>query len=299
MMSNKNLIYIGGPTAVGKSAIAIEIAKYFSTEIISCDSRQFYKEMVIGTAVPSKDQLNEINHHFIQDRSIINHFPVGEYEKEAIKIINKLFEKTNILILVGGSGLYANSILYGLDSIPKIEKITIDKVNKTYEEMGLKHIQNLLKKIDFEYYNKVDLNNHRRIIRALAVSIETKNPYSSFLNNTNQERNFIEHVYIINEDRDRLYNKINNRVDQMLENGLENEAKSLIKLNHLKALQTLGYKEWIPYWKGNCNKIDVINEIKRNSRRYAKRQLTWFKKYKLAKWMEPNESINSIIKNHK
>ena len=299
MMSNKNLIYIGGPTAVGKSAIAIEIAKYFSTEIISCDSRQFYKEMVIGTAVPSKDQLNEINHHFIQDRSIINHFPVGEYEREAIKIINKLFEKTNILILVGGSGLYANSILYGLDSIPKLKKITIDKVNKTYEEMGLKHIQNLLKKIDFEYYNKVDLNNHRRIIRALAVSIETKNPYSSFLNNTNQERNFIEHVYIINEDRDRLYNKINNRVDQMLENGLENEAKSLIKLNHLKALQTLGYKEWIPYWKGNCNKIDVINEIKRNSRRYAKRQLTWFKKYKSAKWMEPNESINSIIKNHK
>ena len=299
MMSNKNLIYIGGPTAVGKSAIAIEIAKYFSTEIISCDSRQFYKEMVIGTAVPSKDQLNEINHHFIQDRSIINHFPVGEYEKEAIKIINKLFEKTNILILVGGSGLYANSILYGLDSIPKIKKITIDKVNKTYEEMGLKHIQNLLKKIDFEYYNKVDLNNHRRIIRALTVSMETKNPYSSFLNNTNQERNFMEHIYIINEDRDRLYNKINNRVDQMLENGLENEAKSLIKLNHLKALQTLGYKEWIPYWKGNCNKIDVINEIKRNSRRYAKRQLTWFKKYKLAKWMEPNESINSIIKNHK
>ena len=166
MMSNKNLIYIGGPTAVGKSAIAIEIAKYFSTEIISCDSRQFYKEMVIGTAVPSKDQLNEINHHFIQDRSIINHFPVGEYEKEAIKIINKLFEKTNILILVGGSGLYANSILYGLDSIPEIKKITIDKVNNTYEEMGLKHIQNLLKKIDFEYYNKVDLNNHRRIIRA-------------------------------------------------------------------------------------------------------------------------------------
>ena len=299
MMSNKNLIYIGGPTAVGKSAIAIAIAKYFSTEIISCDSRQFYKEMVIGTAVPSKDQLNEINHHFIQDRSIINHFPVGEYEKEAIKVINKLFEKTNILILVGGSGLYANSILYGLDSIPKLKKITIDKVNKTYEEMGLKHIQNLLKKIDFEYYNKVDLNNHRRIIRALAVSIETKNPYSSFLNNTNQERNFIEHVYIINEDRDRLYNKINNRVDQMLENGLENEAKSLIKLNHLKALQTLGYKEWIPYWKGNCNKIDVINEIKRNSRRYAKRQLTWFKKYKSAKWMEPNESINSIIKNHR
>ena len=299
MMSNKNLIYIGGPTAVGKSAIAIEIAKYFSTEIISCDSRQFYKEMVIGTAVPSKDQLNEINHHFIQDRSIINHFPVGEYEREAIKIINKLFEKTNILILVGGSGLYANSILYGLDSIPKIKKITIDKVNKTYEEMGLKHIQNLLKKIDFEYYNKVDLNNHRRIIRALTVSMETKNPYSSFLNNTNQERNFMEHIYIINEDRDRLYNKINNRVEQMLENGLENEAKSLIKLNHLKALQTLGYKEWIPYWKGNCNKIDVINEIKRNSRRYAKRQLTWFKKYKSAKWMEPNESINSIIKNHK
>ena len=299
MMCDKNLIYIGGPTAVGKSLIAIEIAKHFSTEIVSCDSRQFYKELKIGTAPPSKDELNKINHHFIQDRSVLDHLSAGEYEKEAINIINNLFKKTKNLILVGGSGLYAHSILFGLDSLPNISKHTLDEVNNIYIDKGLTHIQNLLKKIDFEYYNKVDLNNHRRIIRALSVSIESKTPYSSFLGRINQKRNFKEHIYVINEDRDKLYNKINFRVDQMIENGLEIEAKSLNKMKHLRALQTVGYKEWLPYWKGDCEKKNVIEEIKKNSRRYAKRQLTWFKKYKSAKWMKPHESINSIIGYHK
>ena len=299
MMCDKNLIYIGGPTAVGKSLIAIEIAKHFSTEIISCDSRQFYKELKIGTAPPSKDELNKINHHFIQDRSVLDHLSAGEYEKEAINIINNLFKKTKNLILVGGSGLYAHSILFGLDSLPNISKHTLDEVNNIYINKGLTHIQNLLKKIDFEYYNKVDLNNHRRIIRALSVSIESKTPYSSFLGRINQKRNFKEHIYVINEDRDKLYNKINFRVDQMIENGLEIEAKYLNKMKHLRALQTVGYKEWLPYWNGECKKKNVIEEIKKNSRRYAKRQLTWFKKYKSAKWMKPHESINSIISYHK
>ena len=299
MMSDKKLIYIGGPTAVGKSEVAIKIAKYFSTKIISCDSRQFYKELQIGTAAPSKEELSIINHYFIHDRSVLNHLSVGEYKKEALRTINKLFEKTNILILVGGSGLYANSILYGLDSLPFVKKQTIDKVNHIYKEMGLIHIQKLLKKLDFEYYNKVDLNNHRRIIRALTISMETEIPYSNFLGKIIHKNDFKEHIYIINEDREKLYDKINRRVDHMIERGLESEARSLIKMNHLKPLQTLGYKEWIPYWKGNCDIENVTSEIKKNSRRYAKRQLTWFKRYESAKWLEPEYSINSIIKNHK
>ena len=181
MMSKNNLIYIGGPTGVGKSIVAIEVAKYFSTEIISCDSRQFYKEMSIGTAVPDKKQLNEVKHYFIQDRSVKNPLTVGKYQIEALNVINELFKKHKNVILVGGSGLYANSILFGLDKIPNVSSKTLNEVNYLYKDKGLKYITNLLRNYDFNYYNKVDLNNHRRIIRALSVCIECKKPYSSFL----------------------------------------------------------------------------------------------------------------------
>jgi len=254
-MSDKNLIYIGGPTAVGKTSIAIEIAKYFSTEIVSCDSRQFYKEMRIGTSIPSKNELKTVKHHFIQDRSALNHLSVGQFEKEAAKIINKLFQKKQTVVLVGGSGLYANSILFGLDSFPSISKNTIKHINNLYIDKGLKYLQSLLKKKDFKYYKEVDLNNHRRIIRALSVCIETNIPYSSFLGKVNQNRNFRSHIYIINEERKKLYNKINFRVDQMIQNGLEIEAKSLVEMKNLKALQTVGYKEWFSYWNGECEKV--------------------------------------------
>jgi len=298
-MSDKNLIYIGGPTAVGKTSIAIEIAKYFSTEIVSCDSRQFYKEMRIGTAIPSKDELKTIKHHFIQDRSVLNHLSVGQYEKEATKIINNLFQKNQTVVLVGGSGLYADSILFGLDSFPSISKNTIDHINNLYKNKGLEHLQNLLKEKDFKYYKKVDLNNHRRIIRALSVFTETNIPYSSFLGKVNQNRIFRNHIYIINDEREKLYNKINFRVDQMIQNGLEIEAKSLFEMKDLKALQTVGYKEWFSYWNGECEKYSVIEEIKKNTRRYSKRQLTWFKKYDSANWLNPQESINKILNNYK
>ena len=299
MMSDKNLIYIGGPTAVGKTSIAIEIAKYFSTEIVSCDSRQFYKEMRIGTSIPSKNELKTVKHHFIQDRSALNHLSVGQFEKEAAKIINKLFQKKQTVVLVGGSGLYANSILFGLDSFPSISKNTIKHINNLYIDKGLKYLQSLLKKKDFKYYKEVDLNNHRRIIRALSVCIETNIPYSSFLGKVNQNRNFRSHIYIINEERKKLYNKINFRVDQMIQNGLEIEAKSLVEMKNLKALQTVGYKEWFSYWNGECEKYSVIEEIKKNTRRYAKRQLTWFKKYDSANWLNPQNSINEILNNYK
>lgn len=299
MMSKNNLIFIGGPTAVGKTSVAIDVAKYFSTEIVSCDSRQFYKEMRIGTAVPSKIELNDINHHFIQDRSVLDHLSVGQYEKEALLIINNLFKKNKNVVLVGGSGLYATSILFGLDSFPNVSKSTKELINKLYINNGLEYLKSLLRDLDIEYYKKVDLNNHRRIIRALCICFETEKTYSSFLTNFNQERNFKNHIYIINDDREKLYNKINLRVDKMIQNGLEAEAKSLIKMKDLKSLQTVGYKEWFLYWDGHCEKKNVIEEIKKNTRRYAKRQLTWFKKYNSAKWLNKKESLNSILRDHK
>ena len=297
MMSKNNLIYIGGPTGVGKSIVAIEVAKYFSTEIISCDSRQFYKEMSIGTAVPDKKQLNEVKHYFIQDRSVKNPLTVGKYQIEALNVINELFKKHKNVILVGGSGLYANSILFGLDKIPNVSSKTLNEVNYLYKDKGLKYITNLLRNYDFNYYNKVDLNNHRRIIRALSVCIECKKPYSSFLGKENQKKNYSNHIYILNQDRKLLYERINNRVDLMVNTGLEVEAKTLSSMKSLKPLNTVGYREW--FNDHNQNKKFVIEEIKKNSRRYAKRQITWFKKYKSAIWIEPKKSINYIIQNHK
>ena len=298
MMSKNNLIYIGGPTGVGKSIVAIEVAKYFSTEIISCDSRQFYKEMSIGTAVPDKKQLNEVKHYFIQDRSVKNPLTVGKYQIEALNVINELFKKHKNVILVGGSGLYANSILFGLDKIPNVSSKTLNEVNYLYKDKGLKYITNLLRNYDFNYYNKVDLNNHRRIIRALSVCIECKKPYSSFLGKENQKKNYSNHIYILNQDRKLLYERINDRVDLMVNTGLEVEAKTLSSMKSLKPLNTVGYREWFND-NNQKNKKFVIEEIKKNSRRYAKRQITWFKKYKSAIWIEPKKSINYIIQNHK
>ena len=298
MMSKNNLIYIGGPTGVGKSIVAIEVAKYFSTEIISCDSRQFYKEMSIGTAVPDKKQLNEVKHYFIQDRSVKNPLTVGKYQIEALNVINELFKKHKNVILVGGSGLYANSILFGLDKIPNVSSKTLNEVNYLYKDKGLKYITNLLRNYDYNYYNKVDLNNHRRIIRALSVCIECKKPYSSFLGKENQKKNYSNHIYILNQDRKLLYERINNRVDLMVNTGLEVEAKTLSSMKSLKPLNTVGYREWFND-NNQKNKKFVIEEIKKNSRRYAKRQITWFKKYKSAIWIEPKKSIDYIIQNHK
>ena len=299
MMNNRNLIYIGGPTAIGKTTIAIKLAKTLSTEIISCDSRQFYNEMKIGTSPPSKKEMSLVKHHFIQDRSIETPLNVGAYQKESIsKIYNILGDNKNV-ILVGGSGLYADSILFGLDDFPNTTNLTVNKLNDIYNNDGIDSLQKQLKKMDYESYKTIDINNHRRVIRVLSVCIDSGLKYSSFLSKEKKIRKFQSQIYILCEERIKIYDKINERVDKMVENGLEKEAKSLYKFKDSKIFETVGYKEWILYWNRTLSKKKTIEEIKKNTRRYAKRQITWFKKYKKATWLKPNEAIDKILKNYK
>ena len=282
MMSNKSLIYIAGPTAVGKTKISIELAKKFNTEIISCDSRQFYKELKIGTAPPTLEELKKVKHHFIQTKSIKEIFTVSDYEKEAINKINTLFNSRETLIMVGGSGLYADAIMFGLDKFPEIPNEIRNQVNLFYKTHGLKALQELLLEKDPKYYTRVDKNNHIRLIRALEVCIASGKPYSSFLGKTRNSRIFVSKMVIIESPREKLYNQINKRVDYMVNKGLEEEVKKLFNYRKYPALNTVGYKELFPFFEGKIKFEDAINEIKKNTRRYAKRQITWLKKYKNA-----------------
>ena len=298
-MNNRNLIYIGGPTGIGKTTIAIKLAKTLSTEIISCDSRQFYNEMKIGTSPPSKKEMSLVKHHFIQDRSIETPLNVGAYQKESISKIYNILDDNKNVILVGGSGLYADSILFGLDDFPNTTNLTVNKLNDIYNNDGIDSLQKQLKKMDYESYKTIDINNHRRVIRVLSVCIDSGLKYSSFLSKEKKIRKFQSQIYILCEERIKIYDKINERVDKMVENGLEKEAKSLYKFKDSKIFETVGYKEWILYWNGTLSKKKTIEEIKKNTRRYAKRQITWFKKYKKATWLKPNEAIDEILKNYK
>lgn len=298
-MNNRNLIYIGGPTAIGKTTIAIKLAKTLSTEIISCDSRQFYNEMKIGTSPPSKKEMSLVKHHFIQDRSIETPLNVGAYQKESISKIYNILDDNKNVILVGGSGLYADSILFGLDDFPNTTNLTVNKLNDIYNNDGIDSLQKQLKKMDYESYKTIDINNHRRVIRVLSVCIDSGLKYSSFLSKEKKIRKFQSQIYILCEERIKIYDKINERVDKMVENGLEKEAKSLYKFKDSKIFETVGYKEWILYWNRTLSKKKTIEEIKKNTRRYAKRQITWFKKYKKATWLKPNEAIDEILKNYK
>ena len=298
-MNNRNLIYIAGPTAIGKTNIAIKLAKNLSTEIISCDSRQFYSEMTIGTSPPSKKQMSIVKHHFIQDRSIKNPLNVGAYQKESVSKIDNILDVNKNVILVGGSGLYADSILFGLDNFPNTTNLTVNKLNDIYNNDGIDSLQKQLKKMDYESYKTIDLNNHRRVIRVLSVCIDSGLKYSSFLRKRKEGRRFNSQIYILSEERINIYDKINKRVDKMVENGLEKEAKSLYKFKDSKIFETVGYKEWILNWNGTLSKKNTVEEIKKNTRRYAKRQITWFKKYKKAIWLNPNEAVDKILKNYK
>ena len=298
-MNNRNLIYIGGPTGIGKTTIAIKLAKTLSTEIISCDSRQFYNEMKIGTSPPSKKEMSLVKHHFIQDRSIETPLNVGAYQKESISKIYNILDDNKNVILVGGSGLYADSILFGLDDFPNTTNLTVNKLNDIYNNDGIDSLQKQLKKMDYESYKTIDINNHRRVIRVLSVCIDSGLKYSSFLSKEKKIRKFQSQIYILCEERIKIYDKINERVDKMVENGLEKEAKSLYKFKDSKIFETVGYKEWILYWNRTLSKKKTIEKIKKNTRRYAKRQITWFKKYKKATWLKPNEAIDEILKNYK
>ena len=295
MRKNKNLIYIAGPTGIGKTNLSIEIAKKLNTEIISCDSRQFYKELKIGTSPPSTSQLNQIRHHLIHNKSIHDVYNVGLYEKEAIELVNKLFEETDILILVGGSGLYADSIMNGIDSFPDIPPNIREGLINEYNSSGLEVIQNKLKKLDIKYYNEVDLNNSNRIIRALEIIEFTGKPFSLFRTKKIKERVFESQVIVMECERNKLYNRINDRVDSMIKDGLEEEALKLKDFKELNPLNTVGYKEFFNYFEDKLTFTQTVEKIKQNTRNYAKRQITWLKKYNNSIKINYNQDIDNII----
>lgn len=291
----KTLLTIVGPTAIGKTSLAISLAEYYNTVILSADSRQFYQEMSIGTAVPSQKELNSVKHYFIHHKSVEDFYTVGDFEKDCIEIVHKLFAKHDIVILVGGSGLYINAVLYGLNSFPGVNKNIRYKLNTIFKEKGIEYLQKELKEQDPTYYDKVDLQNPQRIIRALEISLGTGKPYSSYLTPELKERSFKSVLVGLNAERDVIYERINSRVDKMVEMGLFQEVEGLLAYRKLNALQTVGYKEIFNFFDGSFNKETAIEEIKKNTRRFAKRQLNWFKKDPNAVWFDYKTDINSII----
>ncbi len=291
MKNNKvnTLIVIVGPTAIGKTSVSIEIAKHFNTEIISADSRQFYKELKIGTAVPTKDELNTVKHYFIGNLSINDYYNVYNFEVDAIQVLEKIFLNNKYAILTGGSGLYIGALCSGIDLLPDVDEELRADVKKQFEEFGIAHLRKVLKKLDPEYYNEIDLANPKRLMRAIEICLNTGEKYSELRKNKIKERNFNIVKIGLNKDRKELYNTINKRVDIMLENGLIKEAKSLYKYKDLNALNTVGYKELFHCFDNSIDVNEGIEKIKTNSRRYAKRQLTWFRRDNEIQWFHPSE----------
>lgn len=283
----KYLIVISGPTAIGKTGLAIFLAKQLQTEIISFDSRQFYKEMKIGTAVPSEEELAEVPHHFIQNLSIDQDYSVGDFEKDALAKMDELFMIHDHLIFVGGSGLYEKAVTDGLDVFPEVDKTIRQNLMFEFETNGLESLQQELKEVDPIYYDLVDLNNPVRIIRALEIYRGTSQPFSSFRKSKYTSRNFNVIKIALELPREEIYDRINKRVDLMMKDGLFDEVKSLYPKKHLNSLQTVGYRELFDYLDGKIDLDFAVEEIKKNTRRYAKRQLTWYRKDEGVKWFSP------------
>ncbi|WP_394371925.1 tRNA (adenosine(37)-N6)-dimethylallyltransferase MiaA [Neotamlana laminarinivorans] len=292
----KYLISIVGPTAIGKTALSIKLANYFNTEIISADSRQFFKEMQIGTAAPTPEELAAAKHHFIHHKSIQDNYSVGAFEKEAINRLEKLFTKHDVVIMVGGSGLYVDAVTKGLDYFPDVDKSIREKLNSDLEAFGLEHLQNQLKQLDEVSYNTIAIDNPHRVIRALEVCIGSGKPYSSFLNKEKNNRTFKTITVGLTANRELIYNRINQRVDIMVNQGLLDEVKNLIPFKHLNALNTVGYKEVFNYFNGTWELDFAVSEIKKNTRRFAKRQLTWFKRNENTLWFDYKTELTDIIK---
>ena len=286
---NRLLVVILGPTGIGKTRLTIDLAKEFQTEILSADSRQFYRELKIGTASPTPAELSEAKHHFIGHISITDYYNASMYETEALQVLEKLFALRNPLFLTGGSGLYIDSLFNGIDDLPHVDQEVRKQWELKYQEYGLEYLQQELLRLDPVHYQKVDLNNPKRVLKALEVCQITGKPYSSFLTQPKRKRNFILLKIGLNMDRDELYQRINLRVDEMMEKGLLEEAESLYPSRHLNALNTVGYKEIFDYLDGNITLEKAIELIKRNSRHYAKRQLTWFMRDKEIHWFNPGE----------
>lgn len=297
----KYLITIVGPTAIGKTALSIALAQHFKCEIISCDSRQFFKEMTIGTAVPNQEELQSATHHFIQNKSIFENYTVGDYEKEALAKIEELFQNNDFVILIGGSGLYVDAVLKGFDEFPEINPEVRSEVNSNYEKLGIEYLQEQLKNLDPDYFQKITLENPQtlqnpqRMMRFTEVCIGTGKPYSSFLNQKKNNRNFIPILIGLEAEREIIYNRINQRVAIMMNEGLLEEARTLYPNKALNALQTVGYRELFSYFDGEFTLPFAIEEIKKNTRRFSKRQLTWFKRNENTKWFDYATEREKII----
>lgn len=284
-----NLIVLLGPTGVGKTDISVDLASELNCEIISADSRQFFREMKIGTAVPSEQQLLAVRHHFIRFIPVDTYYSSSLYERDVINLLPELFSKNNRVLMAGGSGMYIDAVCNGIDDIPDIDPEIRDKYTAMYKSTEIEGLRTALKLFDPVYYSKVDLKNHKRIIRALEICESTGRPYSSFLLKQKRKRDF--HIIKIGLDRDReeLYERINSRVDKMIHEGLENEARELYKYRNLNALNCVGYREFFAFFEGKISKGKAIELIKRNSRRYAKRQMTWWAKDKEIHWFHPDQ----------
>jgi len=293
-LKQKYLISIVGPTAIGKTALSIKLAQYYNTEIISCDSRQFFKEMTIGTAVPEPEEQAAAPHHFIQNKSVLEEYNVGRFELEAISKLDELYKKHDVVIMVGGSGLYVNAVINGLDDFPKVDPAIREELTQRLESEGIESLQIQLKELDPITYEKIAIDNPQRLSRALEICIGSGKPYSSFLNVKKNSRVFKTISIGITADRELMYGRINMRVDIMLENGLLEEVKTLLPHKDLNALNTVGYKELFNYLDNEWKLGFAVSEIKKNTRRFAKRQVTWFKRNKETTWFDFKYQLEDV-----
>ena len=297
----KYLITIVGPTAIGKTSLSIALAQHFNCDIISCDSRQFFEEMRIGTAVPITEELAGAPHHFIQNKSIFENYTVGDFEKEAIAKLDELFLTNDYVVMVGGSGLYVDAVLKGFDEFPEIDYQVREEIQSKYDNLGIVYLQQQLEVLDNDYFkelktsNPQTLQNPQRMMRFVEVCIGTGKPYSSFLNLKKNTRNFTPILIGLEAERSVIYNRINQRVDIMMNEGLLAEAKELLPHKNLNALQTVGYRELFSHFESKISLEFAIEEIKKNTRRFAKRQLTWFKRNEQTKWFDYLTDRNKII----
>ena len=294
---NKRLIVISGATAIGKTALSIKLAQHFNTEIISADSRQFYRELKIGAAQPSEEELATVKHHFIGNLSVIEDYNVGLYEKDGLALLQKLFRINNTLIMVGGSGLYIDAICLGLDTFPDVDEKIKKEYILEYKNKGITSLQKELKKKDADYFEMTDINNHQRLIRALSVIRKSGKTFSSFRNKKSIKRNFKISHFSLEMERNKLYKKINRRVDIMMQEGLTKEVEGLIPYRNKNALQTVGYKELFSFFDGEINLEEAIQKIKQNTRRFAKRQISWFKRNNNIQHLKIENAFQEIIRN--
>ncbi len=286
---DKTLVVLLGPTGVGKTDLSIDLAKSFGTSIVSCDSRQIYREMKIGTAVPSEQQLAAVPHFFIRTLSVNAYYNSWQFEQQALEKIHELHEKQKVVVMAGGSMMYIDAVCKGIDDIPTIDPALRQSLMNRYEEEGLESIRLQLKQLDPVFYEQVDLNNAKRVLHAVEVCLMAGVPYSSLRTNVAKDRGFRIIKIGLMREKEELYDRINRRVDQMLQNGLMEEARSLYPYREYNALNTVGYKEWFDFFDGKIDEAEAIRLIKRNSRRYAKKQLSWFKRDGEIRWFHPDE----------